>query len=61
LSASLAGLSVSFGSTGDCFDNSAMETFWSVLKREVAWVRGSIFFATRDEAKLYLFEFIEVF
>lgn len=45
----------------DCFDNAAMETFWSTLKREIAWIRGSIFFATRAEAKLYLFEFIEVF
>ena len=59
--ADLHGLKVSFGSTGDCFDNAAMETFWSVLKREIAWIRGSIFFATRDQAKLYLFEFIEVF
>jgi putative transposase len=59
--ATLAGLEVSFGSTGDCFDNSAMETFWSTLKREIAWIRGSIWFPTRKEAKLYLFEFIEVF
>jgi transposase InsO family protein len=59
--ADLAGLTVSFGSTGDCFDNSAMETFWSVLKREIAWIRGSIFFPTRRDARLYLFEFIEIF
>jgi transposase InsO family protein len=59
--ADVAGLTVSFGSTGDCFDNSAMETFWSVLKREIAWIRGSIFFPTRRDARLYLFEFIEVF
>ena len=59
--ADLNGLKVSFGSTGDCFDNAAMETFWSVLKREIAWIRGSIWFPTRDQAKLYLFEFIEVF
>ncbi|HET9689592.1 MAG TPA: IS3 family transposase [Acidimicrobiales bacterium] len=59
--ATLAGLQVSFGSTGDCYDNAAMETFWSTLKREIAWIRGSIFFPTRAEAKVYLFEFIEVF
>jgi len=59
--ADLAGLTVSFGSTGDCFDNAAMETFWSVIKREIAWIRGSIYFPTRDEARLYLFEYIEVF
>ncbi len=59
--ADVAGLTVSFGSTGDCYDNAAMESFWSTLKREVAWIRGSIWFPTRDEAKLSLFEFIEVF
>ncbi len=59
--ATLAGLQVSFGSTGDCYDNSAMETFWSTLKREIGWIRGSIWFPTRAEAKLYLFEYIEVF
>jgi transposase InsO family protein len=55
--ADLAGLQLSFGSTGDCFDNSAMETFWSVLKREISWIRGSIWFPTRHQAKLYLIEF----
>ena len=59
--ATLAGRQVSFGSTGDCYDNSAMETFWSTLKREIGWIRGSIWFPTRAEAKLYLFEYIEVF
>jgi transposase InsO family protein len=59
--ADLAGLKVSFGSTGDCSDNAAMETVWSTLKREIAWIRGSIWFDTRAAAKLYLFEFIEVF
>lgn len=57
----LAGLQISFGSTGDCYDNAAMETVWSIIKREIAWIRGSIYFETRDEARLYLFEFIEVF
>ena len=59
--ADLAGLQVSFGSVGDCFDNAAMETFWSTLKREIAWIRGSIWFPTRAAARLYLFEYIEVF
>jgi putative transposase len=59
--ADVAGLQVSFGSTGDCWDNAAMETFWSTIKREISWIRGSIWFETRHDARLYLFEFIEVF
>jgi len=47
-------LEVSFASTGDCYDNAAMETCWSIIKREITWIRGSIVFATRKEAKLYL-------
>lgn len=54
-------VALSFGSTGDAYDNAAMETFWARLKVEIAWIRGSIWFATRAEAHAYLFEFIEVF
>ncbi|MEZ5232341.1 MAG: IS3 family transposase [Acidimicrobiales bacterium] len=56
-----AEMTLSFGSTGDAFDNAAMETFWARLKVEIAWIRGSIWFATRAEAHAYLFEFTEVF
>jgi putative transposase len=55
------GLSLSFGSTGDCYDNAAMETFWATVKREIGWIRGSTVFATRAEATTYLFEYLEVF
>jgi len=63
MAAGHAGLQLSFGSTGDCFDNAAMETFWATLKREIAHIRGAdgIWFATRTAARAYLFEFIEVF
>lgn len=54
-------VALSFGSTGDAFDNAAMETFWARLKVEIGWIRGSIWFATRADAHTYLFEFIEVF
>ena len=40
MAAGHAGLQLSFGSTGDCFDNAAMETFWATLKREIAHIRG---------------------
>jgi transposase InsO family protein len=56
-----ADMTLSFGSTGDAFDNAAMETFWARLKVEITWIRGSISFTTRAEAHAYLFEFIEVF
>ena len=59
--ATLAGLHVSFGSTGDCYDNAAMETFWATIKREIRWIRGPLSFPTRAAARLYLFEYIEVF
>jgi transposase InsO family protein len=56
-----ADMTLSFGSTGDAFDNAAMETFWARLKVEIRWIRGSIWFKTRAAAHAYLFEFIEVF
>ena len=56
-----AEMTLSFGSTGDAYDNAAMETFWARLKVEITWIRGSTWFATRAEAHAYLFEFIEVF
>ena len=59
--ADLHGLRVSFSRTGNCFDNAAMETFWSSIKREILWSRGSLRFATRAEARVFLFEWFEVF
>jgi putative transposase len=56
-----AGMELSYGSTGDAYDNAAMETFWARLKVEITWIRGSIWFDTRAQAHAYLFEFIEVF
>lgn len=56
-----ADMTLSFGSTGDAYDNAAMETFWARLKVEIHWIRGSIWFPTRADAHAYLFEFIEVF
>lgn len=56
-----ADMQLSFGSTGDAYDNAAMETFWARLKVEITWIRGSIWFANRAAAHAYLFEFIEIF
>jgi putative transposase len=55
------GIFPSYGSTGDAYDNAAMETFWATLKREIAWIHGSIYFKSRAELRSILFEYIEVF
>jgi hypothetical protein len=52
---------LSFRLTGDEFDNAAMEILWARLKVEVAWIRGSIWFATRAGCHADLFKFIEAF
>jgi transposase InsO family protein len=33
-----ADMQLSFGSTGDAYDNAAMETFWARLKVGVGWI-----------------------
>ena len=43
---------------GNCYDNAAMESFWSTLKQELIYRRH---FKTRREARLAIFDFIEVF
>jgi transposase InsO family protein len=48
----------SMSSTGNCYDNAVVESFFGVLKRErVIRVR----YRNRDEARADLFEYIEVF
>jgi hypothetical protein len=54
-------MQLSFGSTSDCFDSAAIETFWARLKVEITWIRGSIIRDTRAEAHAFLFEFVEAF
>ena len=43
---------------GNCYDNAAMESFWSTLKLELIYRRS---FKTRAEARLAIFDFIEAF
>ena len=52
------GIEASMSRRGNCWDNAAMESFFSTLKRELVH-RAS--FATREEAERSLFEYIEVF
>jgi transposase InsO family protein len=55
------GLVPSYGSTGDCYDNAAMETFWATLKRELSWMHGPLIYMTRARLRTVLFDYIEIF
>ena len=48
----------SMSSTGDCFDNAIMESFFSSLKKELVHLRT---FHSRNQAKNCIFEYIEIF
>ena len=54
-------LDQSFGSTGDCYDNAAVEAFWATLKRELAWIHHTTTWNTRTELRSALFDYIEGF
>lgn len=55
------GITASFGSTGDCYDNARMESFWATLKREVHWIHQTDRFTTRARLRAALFDYVEVF
>jgi putative transposase len=55
------GLAQSFGSTGDAYDNAAVEAFWATLKRELAWTHQTTTWATRAELRTAVFDYIEAF
>jgi transposase InsO family protein len=52
------GLVCSMSRTGNCYDNAAMESFWSTLKTELVYHEK---FATRETARQAIFEYVEVF
>jgi putative transposase len=52
------GIHASMSGKGDCWDNAVMESFWSTLKNELV---NHERYATREEAKASIFEYIEVF
>jgi putative transposase len=54
-------LDQSFGSTGDCYDNAAVESFFATLKRELAWTHTTKHWATRAALRTALFDYIEGF
>jgi putative transposase len=52
------GMVASMSRAGDCYDNAPKESFWATLKKELMSDRE---FATREEARAAIFEYIEVF
>jgi transposase InsO family protein len=53
-----AGVSASMSRRANCYDNAAMESFWSTLKLEMVYRRK---FITRRHAQRELFDYIETF
>lgn len=51
-------LVASMSRKGNCYDNAFIESFWSSLKYEAVWPRK---FATRNEARTAIFDYIESF
>lgn len=53
-----AGVVPSMSRKGNCYDNALIESFWSSMKRELV---HRIRFATRQQARAAIFEWIEIF
>ncbi|SEK15256.1 putative transposase [Paraburkholderia tropica] len=52
------GMQASMSRRGNCFDNAPIESFWGSLKNELVYHRK---FATRDQARKEIAEYIEIF
>jgi putative transposase len=52
------GMEISMSGKGDCWDNACAESFWATLKTELV-NHGN--YATHEEARASIFEYIEVF
>jgi transposase InsO family protein len=52
------GMVASMSGKGECWDNAAMESFWATLKTELV---NHERYATREQARASIFEYIEVF
>ena len=51
----------SMGSVADCYDNSMAESFFATLETELFWAQPHRRFQSRREAKMAIFDYIEVF
>jgi putative transposase len=52
------GIHRSMGSKGDCFDNTVAESFFATLQKDLLRRRS---FATRQEARTAVFDYVEAF
>jgi len=52
------GMKGSMSRKGNCYDNACVESFHSILKRELVYLER---FETREQAKKRIFEYIEIF
>lgn len=52
------GITCSMSEVGQCWDNAPVESFFGRMKCEIA---ESVMFATRDQARAVIFEYLEVF
>lgn len=52
------GIKCSMSRRGNCHDNAYIESFWGTLKKELVYGQR---YQTREEARLSIFEYIEVF
>lgn len=52
------GFKASMSRKGNCYDNACMESFFGTLQTELIYFSR---FKTRDQAKLAIFEYIEIF
>jgi len=55
------GVTPSFGATGVCWDNAAMESTWATIKRDIRHIHGPWEDLTRSQLRTILFEYIETF
>lgn len=54
-------VNASFGRTGCCYDNAAMESTWAAIKRDLLHIWGPWEGLTRSQLRTILFEYVEVF
>jgi putative transposase len=55
------GVTPSFGATGVCWDNAAMESTWATIKRDIRHIHGPWEDMTRSQLRTILFDYIETF